>query len=293
MDQLLAKLLMRGESTLIAVAIALILAGALIGGLFLTIRPALRRIPYLWSLAILQILLTASQFGWLLLPDAAEAGLFSVAVISLFLSFALFGAALYYVSAARSKDICRETKLAWIGFAPLANLWLLCKRGQPPAEPAQRGGGDRPVINLLKIVAALAVMLCGHFIAERYLTDTEFDEDETAKLLRFFGGMQTLENAFAEEAALTRAELPIWINEVTSFVDITAEGDRLNMIYQVDQDEPEFEPDLKQDLAQMYCAPDMFEFDIARGGRLLFTYLARNGEVAREFAITRADCDAL
>lgn len=288
MDQYFARVLLIEEGELILAALALIIVGSLAASFIARPERRYSRIQYLWTLAGLNLVLSISQFGWLLTPAAASASALSLLVISMALCFLAFGAVTYFASAARSNDITDTTRMAWMGFIPIANLWLIFSKGE------ERSGTDKPsaarrfLLNPLLVTGALVVLVLGQGLGkvlEETPPPTGYND-----LAALVSKSQTLEESFANEARLSSASLPSRLDQVTVFRDITAEGDELHYHLDVEQEISGFRPDFKQSLAAEQCSPEMFEYDLNRGGTIVFNYYGPDGWVFERYRITKADC---
>lgn len=293
MDQFFASLLVN-EAAIIGIALALMIAGGIAAGLFLDIQATLRRVTYLWAVVLIGLGLTASQFLWVLTPAAADAGLLSLLAIVAFSAFAAFGAALYAASAARSRHIEGDTSLAWMAFVPLINLWLIFRSGRPDpdSEARPRSPVSRFVLDPILVLGALLVLVLGQGIDHALQDVPLYDATDSVALRTLMTQSQTLEESFATEARLTRADLPIRIDEITVLSEIEARGRTLRITYDVEREIPGFRSDFETTLAAMQCAPEMFAADLARGGTIEMVYRAPDGRIIATFEITAADCPA-
>ncbi|WP_404422621.1 hypothetical protein [Thalassospira australica] len=292
MDQLFISLLLQDEATLIGINVVLIIAGGIAAAFFLDVKITYRRVEYLWFIALSGLALTISQFLWALTPAAADAGLLSILIIVGMGSFALFGAAIYYASAARSRHICGQTSNAWLGFVPLANLWLIFKGGATSAyDPDKvRSKLSRLFPDPILVIGAIVVLALSQGIDKAVEYKGYYDPNDSEVLVSLIANAQTVEERFATEAKLSGAELPVRIDELTILSKIEAQGETLRITYDVEQDIFSFRPDFKLTLATMQCAPEMFGPDIARGGTIEMIYRAPGGRIIETYKITQSDC---
>lgn len=293
MDQILVELLLLDELQAIGLAILLIIAGGFAGSFLFTVRIRFRRVSHLWFLACINLALSISQFGWIFLPAAADAGMLSPLVIGLFAAFPIFGMALYYGSAARSNDIKGNSSSAWLGFVPFVNLWLIFKRGGDIAvSPAtQRSVTMRYIADPLLVVGALVIFAFAQGSGKLLEEIPAYQPSDSAALTSLIGNAQTLEESFAAEAAASRRDLPLRVDDITVFSDIEAQGKTLLITFDVEEEIERLNPGLKHSLTEWQCAPEMFAKDIARGGRIVLIYRGPNDRVIGEFEITQADCN--
>lgn len=293
MDQFLVSLLLLDEVAIMGIAFLLIVVGGILAAVFLTVNISLRRVSYLWFVALLGLALTISQFLWVLTPTAADAGLLSPLIIVTMGSFALFGVGLYFSSAARSRHISGDTSSAGLGFIPFVNLWLMFKAGETQtadAERKARSTASRFVFDPLLVVGALCILVLSQGISKALESTTYFDASHSQALSNLIAQSQSLEESFAAEARLSGAQLPIRIDEITVLSEIQARGGTLTITYDVEVEVSGFRPDFKETLVQLQCAPEMFGVDIARGGILELIYRGPTDRVIDTFKITQKDC---
>ena len=129
MDHFFVSPLLLDEIELFFIAYGLIILGGVIGSLIFTVRSSLRRVAYFCWFAVLYFLLIVSQMILVAMPTAADGGYLSALIIVAFSLSFVYGAALYYISTARSNHIGEGANNVWLAFVPIANLWLFFKRG--------------------------------------------------------------------------------------------------------------------------------------------------------------------
>ncbi|QFT45372.1 hypothetical protein FIU97_02175 [Roseivivax sp. THAF40] len=293
MDHFFIKLLLLEESAIIGVAILLMVVGGLLAARIFDVGVAFRRVTYLWWIAGLYLLLMLSQFGWSAVPAAADAGLLSALVIMLLGTFALFGAGIYYGSAARSNDIGGDTSRAWLGFVPFANLWLIFS-GRKDVIPsrAPRSKVARWVLDPMLVIGALFIVAFSQGV-EEVLEDTPaYDVADSQALVDLINQSQTLEESFEMEAEASGSQVPIRIDDITTLTDIRADGRTLHMRYDIAQQISGFRPGFEATLAIQFCDPEMFAADLGRGGTIAIEYYGPDGRLIQGYEITQSDCNA-
>ena len=202
MDQLLAPLLLLEEGIIVLISIGLIIVGGIAAALFVDVKIEIGRLAYLWFLALSGLALTCSQFIWILTPIAAEFGLLSILIIIGMGFFVVFGAANYYASAARSRDICGRKTKAWIGFVPVANLWLVFKEGAAAADhdDETEDPASRAVPDLIMVIGALAIIALTKYIEKSVDNIAYYDPNDSKVLIDLLSNAQSVEENFALEA---------------------------------------------------------------------------------------------
>jgi hypothetical protein len=292
MDQFFFQLLLLDEAQIKGVMLLLIVTGGLLGALIFTVRIKFRRIAYLWFVAGIGLAFTIAQLGWFLVPAAAKSGLVSTLVIALLSSVVLFGAALYFGSAARSNDIKGTTGSAWLGFVPFANLWLMCARGTGTSrvDEEERSGIAKFVVDPILVIGGLFVLGLTGIIDKALEQAPAPSASESAALSSSVAETQTLEARFASEAAASSKNLPHRIDEITVLTSIEADGHTLRMVYDVEQAVDRFLPGFKRRIADEMCGAEMFAGELQLGGRLVYLYRGPKGEIIDEFEIKQSDC---
>ncbi|MBE1294384.1 MAG: hypothetical protein GJ677_18025 [Rhodobacteraceae bacterium] len=129
MNNFFLSLVMLGPFWSFVLTVVLILFGGVLAHRFITVSASHRRITHFWRLEIICFTFCVLQIGSAYLPHAAHMGVFWVLCLLLFLTLPLFGASLYCAFSARSNNIAGDTRYAWLGFVPIAHLWLLLKPG--------------------------------------------------------------------------------------------------------------------------------------------------------------------
>lgn len=293
MDRFFVSFLLLDEGAMIALSFLLIVAGGVATAFLTKVQFPLRRVSYFCSIAALGLMLSLSQISWAMVPAAADGGFLSLIVIAGFGFFALFGAGIYYVSAARSIHITGDTGKAWMGFVPLANLWLMLKGGGShgvEAEKTSRSAVSRLALDPFLVLCGFLVLAFSQGV-DKILEDSPlFRISDSQTLTNLISEAQTLEERFATEAMMSQREMPVRADEMTVMTSVEAEGTTLRITYQVEREVEGFRPDFKQTLADMQCAPDMFGNEIAKGGTVEILYLAPSGRTIELYEITQVDC---
>lgn len=107
----------------------------------------LRRVPYFLALAGIFVVSSALSLAWLATFEAMKAGILWFLVAAVYAGIAALGYAYGVICHARSVNGYGDGNSAWMGFVPIANLFLLFK------APVQND--SKP--NLVGILVMLAV----------------------------------------------------------------------------------------------------------------------------------------
>lgn len=298
MDQFFARMMLLDEGVLLALPYALIAGGGVVGAMLMTVRSKIRRTTYLLYASLLALILSVTQVGWLLLSSAAEIGLFGVTIAGLYGVFFIGGIATYAISAARSQDVRGNTARAWLGFIPLANLWLLFSPGDDtvrgvtkPRSGLARFMGD-PLLILMGLVVFVLAQSINTVTEEAMSSEDLYD---SPALQRIMGNAitakgETVEEAFAREELQAQSTLPVQLDDITILTKVQAEGTTL-LMYHLVKDRITLKPAFHQMLADNQCQPEIFRQELTRGGRIQMTYIDPDGAVIGDYTITGSDCN--
>jgi hypothetical protein len=159
MNEFFLSVLMLDQAAFIGLGISLIIAGGFLGAWLFDVEIVLRRVSYLWFVALAGLAFAISQSIWTYPLTAMDAGfLWALALVG-FGAYVAFGMATYFGAAARSRHIDGTTDSAWMGFVPLVNLWLLFKGSNVKSDAGhERSAIARFVIDPVLVVAALFVL---------------------------------------------------------------------------------------------------------------------------------------
>jgi len=291
MDKFFVSLLLLDELALMGIALVLMICGGFFGAFFLEPKVPYRRVVYLWFIALLGLALSIAQLILIFIPAAAEAGLISPLILLVGASTFLFGAGIYYGSAARSLDISGDTSNAWYGFVPFANLWLMFKGGKAQAEDVTskpRSAFSRLVLDPILVIVAILILGTGQALDQLFEDALFYNPRDSQVLTELLLDSRSVEDNFAEEVRVSRPSLPIRVDDITVLVGLDAIGKTLRLTYDVEQDIQSFIPEFKQMLAPDQCK--MFGFNINRGGIVEMVYRGPDGGIIDTFRIMKGDC---
>lgn len=294
MDSFFVQILLLDEIALSGLGILAAIVGGVLAGIFMNVQISLRRVSYLWFIALLTLFVIITQFIWVLTPAAADAGMLSVLIITGFGMIGLFGVGMYYASAARSRHICGETSNAWMGFIPFVNLWLIFKGGRSEVSTpsgAPRSAIARYVQDPALVIGALMVFGLSQALSKAMEETTLYSTSDSAALVELITQSRSIEETFAEEARYSAAQLPVRIDEITIISDVVAQGRTLRITYDVDLEDITFRPEFADQVAAHQCAPDVFGPAIALGGVVEIVYRRSDTSIIETYTITQRDCD--
>ncbi|WGW02262.1 hypothetical protein [Tropicibacter oceani] len=290
MDRFFVQFLLLPEGAMIALAMASLVVGAVLAGVFIKVRTPMRRVSYLATLAGLSLGVAGLPYAWLAISAMAEFGLLWLVVVAVHLGVAAFGALTYLASAARSVDITGKPGKAWLGFVPLANLWLMFRAGD-------HGSNDNPpkgwmaALDPLVVLLALGAMIGAKILEAR--ADEVIDRhsgNAGPALIALVTDAQTVQQSFETEVESLQSILPIQINEDTTLVSARTSGKTLFYVYDVTGIGVELVDGLRHWLALDYCQPDMFGPALKKGGEIVFNYHQSDGILIEAITLTGADC---
>lgn len=162
------ELLFSTEYMPLLIVAALFLIGGVAGAFGFRVKASFGRDAYFCFLAGLHFAFMLLTLAWRVFLSANEVSNPSVIAAGFGASILLLGAGLYYGSAARSNGIGGGVGLAWLGFVPIANLWLIFKVGAAGRghgrQPRSRFDGARPRSGLKRFFGEPPLVFCGVFI---------------------------------------------------------------------------------------------------------------------------------
>ena len=221
------------QTTMIGIALGLMLLGGTIGLLTLKSDSRLLRSVYFFQLSAFTALFSASKAVWLLFVPAITGGYSGLILLVDLGGDVLFGLAVIAAALARSRDAYGHGRRAWLVFVPIANLFLLFtpSHDAPPT-------GQKPA-NLGAIVAGLVLAGLGRW------TSAYIDQQTAAEIVRmptdtsFVAAMRDLRiRADGIEAALDDQVVaegaPYQVEPDLLLASLTRDGQQLRYVFVLD-----------------------------------------------------------
>jgi len=288
MADLILDYLLLSEGQILAVNYGFIVLGGVLGGMFLNIRFRLRRVMYFLSLASLNVvLLLASMTVWGMLPLAADAGFLVPVGLLGFGVLVASGTVLYVISAARANDISGTSFEAFMGFIPVANLYLLFAPGQLRV----RHFAARWLLDPALVIAGLLVFSAVNTVVKMDNQRGKFSGTTTSDTLtEILADAMPVADFLAQASAEMKDALPLQVDETTRLVSLKAEGHRLTYTYKVAADIDQFHDGFEKGLAESNCRPDLLGPSLSKGAEIIHRYEREDGYVIGNFEITYTDC---
>jgi hypothetical protein len=255
LDDIALSYIMLAESGMMGVNYLLLVSGGALGWMTWRGEWRLRRVTYFLALATALLVMALSQTIWLELPAAIKSGqlpLLALAGMGIMLAG---GYLTWILAAARSRDIGGDLWTAPLAFIPLANLYLLFRKGEfYPARP--RGIGRRladGVLDVVLVIFGVLVLGAGNGVMKALEDSMESsvsrdmpEVDELAAQL----GPRAMVRLMANDL---RSQLPLRVDDVTEIVGVDAEGDALVYDYRVDADLDTLPPGFADGLTAQTC----------------------------------------
>ena len=284
METLFLNMLLIGPFWSIVLVVISVLLGGFVASRVLTVRASFRRVTFFWVCAVAFLVFSVLHIGSAFLGQAASAGLFIPLCLFLGLTFPLQGAFAYYVSAARSNHIQGDTSLAWLGFVPIANLWLLFKPGR---QDETRIFLEHGVRDGFILAAAVVPIWLGNVI------------------------MDDLNNAYAQESTLSAFEKAAPTAEDAAYYKAldynrlgkpdlyrglrlrNAEADKatLHLHYEVPSHmAANFAPESMREQALQRCSSQRNQKFLNDGGRFVIRFETPKGASLGELSLTAQTC---
>ena len=295
LDDFAVRFLQLSEEEIQLVGISIFLCGAILAGIQIKRQLALRRAPYFVFTAIIFFILTGVQFFWILILSALEGGYFWVIVIVT--QGSLFGGGYFFyrIARARSLDAYGHGRMAFLGFIPIANFWLLLTRSNP-AGAVPRMATTPLLTGKLGVFSGLVVLvattgLTVYFedllrrMTERTETLPPSYQTDVAEMVRALGVEETLSQIAAETAT------PVTVDEATTLARIEADGPMLIRTYQVRADIGGLPPGMAENIVSTICGTGVFIPLVDAGATIRETYVRTDGSLIGEVAVARGDCE--
>ena len=291
MDSFFSQFLLLSEGTITLTAYGLLILGGFICSRLVTVAYEARRVVYLWQTTGIVAVLTLSGFTWILAGAAAEAGMLSVLIIANLSIYLAAGAGFYVASAARSNDISGSTNKAWLGFVPLAVLYLLLAPTQIPAhQRIKRTWASRFIADPILVIGALIVMGLTQSVSKALEDPAFYQSAQNSALQETLTASMTIEERFAYEAKSIQDQLPKKIDEVTTLTAFESEGKTLRLSYDVNQPIAGFAPAFKASIASQHCSPDIFLSELKEGASIVSEYWGPDANLIDAITVTGDDC---
>lgn len=282
------------EGELHAIAVGVVILGAIFAGLLMRNKSELGRAPYFAFTGLAVLVASVGQFMWLNSFSAMVGGyLWGLMAAQLALTF-MIGFFFGSIAMARSRDAYGHGRYAALAFIPFANLVLLLKPGRAlestnriPTAPVFNGGMG--VLSGFVMLFA-AVTLNVYFEQEinarlaRINTDPVSQQAGVSFLIRSKG----LEATLREIASSTRT--PILIDNVTTLANIEADKAQLRRTYIVNREAFTMTNKFRDMIQNRVCAYAGFIPLLLAGASMREAYVKPDGTLIGAHIVTREVC---
>jgi hypothetical protein len=279
-DTLLTVSLAERHPALTAVVLAFF--GAWVVSVLIRVERPLPRVEYFFAVAVLWLIPTLLS---LLITGVDDGELPATPVLAASaLGAFVYGLGLYLVSAMRALDAFGRPRLGWLGLVPIANLVLHVKRGKNPAPELRFG------MNKKEFEPTFLILGCLLLVVANVLPRLTWDQG--GLLLRTSSGerlAETVSARFAQEIAQNRPQLPLRIDHLTTFVDISSDGRTMTYVYELDH-HVELGEMLIDNITGVVCPDTGYAADFELGGQLSYEYWSPGRADPQVFLITQDVC---
>lgn len=284
----------QSEDDLRLIGYGITVAGAVVAGLLNRSSAELRRAPYFAYSGLLFLIVAASQLVWFgSIPAMTGGYLWVFMLVDVVVGLAV-GYAFGVIAMARSRDAYGHGRMAALAFIPLANFWLLLTPSKNSTSP-----NSTPTIPLLSgalgVVTGFVLLFAGVALTTFIRIETErmavAAQDDPAMqeagldmMLRSSGLEDTL-----REVALG-IPTPSKVDEVTTIVQVVAEGQVLRYVYEVTSGATALPDSMRTGLIDQNCnfVPLRPLFDA--GAILVHLYQGPDGVEIGTIQVDRAAC---
>lgn len=287
MDRYFVQYFLLDEWMIAVLLVGSLGVGAVAMALLTTTTQPLRRTGFLTVYAVYRIGMLGIGYGFFLYEPAAELGLLGLLLIAIHLGAAAMGAMLYLASARRALDAFGTSKHAWMGFIAIAYLFLMLKKTKKHDE--QMGTGAQEVGKVALVTLSVFAIIAGKIGEKQLDHDIEaFAYHPGSTLVQLL--QQNMTVAQSWQAQIDNTRLPFDWDDGVTLTSLTSDGTRMSFGFEVVGEDTQLVRSLRDDLAYIYCAPDMFARELSQGGELGFAYRDSAGKLLQEFVIDDADC---
>jgi hypothetical protein len=282
------------EGDLRAIALGLVILGAIFAGLLTRSKSELARAPYFAFTALAVLVASVGQFMSLNSLSAMAGGyLWGLMAAQLSLTF-MIGFFFGTIAMARSRDAYGHGGYAALAFIPLANLVLLSKPGKvlhstnriPTAPVFSDGMGVLSGFVILFVVAALNVYFEQETNAQLARINTEPVSQQAS--VNFLIRSKGLEAALREIASGTQT--PILIDNVTTLARIEADTTQLRRIYVINREGFAMTNKFRDMIQNGICAYAGFIPLLRAGVSMREVYVKPDGTQIGAHIVTREVC---
>jgi len=232
--------------------------------------------------------------AWLATFEAMKAGILWLLVAAVFAGIATLGYAFGVLSHARSVSGYGDGNSAWMGFVPIANLFLLFKK------PEQDDGGRstiRILGNIGGVIFGLLLLALGQGITkagDQMISDMaeRAGSDPTLQSLSITAMIDTQGLKFALRQMAT--EVPSQnVNETTTLLRVEADDETLRYVYRVETNALELPASMRTALTRHNCGYEAISAVIQAGATVEHVYRRSDETELGIVTINREVCAAL
>ena len=293
MQNLLVKFILLPESAIFALSYGFIILGA-VACHYLTRAPGpMGRAPYFILFAVSLLATSFMGAGWLMVPAAAEDGYFVAYTTFLIALNPVFGFFSYLLGSARSVDINRDRKYAYMALIPILNLYLIFAAGQKNIV-RQPGALRKWLINPAMVCGGIVLLALSSLITKSVDDTQSYSSPDIYpgfnRLVLNTAGLEEMLNVFARQI-----DAPMQIDVVTRLVSVSVLADTFTYHYQLaDAANLSSLPDGFDDqVRRNICGPDVMGDVIDLGAIIVHDYVSTSGSPIDRIITNLSECRRL
>lgn len=290
LEEFATNYVIQGPLAMAGYMICLMPIGGLASAFYRKSDSTLARAPYLFCFGSAYLLLSLAQLPWGKTPQAINAGLAWVLMLTSILGNLAFGFVMGRLAAARSRDAYGHSKAAVLAFIPLLNIWLYFVRS--------RGGTAAPksmwlMRGFVGVLVGFLFLGLGNYVVKEAMTQRvrsfiHGDGVAPELLARFLINKAGLEQTLAFYA--NSVPLPMKVDMVTTLTGLKVHGATMETTYRVGSLWGTMFGVPKDDVTNNLCKSPLYPPLLRAGATLKVIYNDPDGHELANWALTAQDC---
>lgn len=281
------------EDSLRLIHYGIIVAGALVAGMFHKGTVGLRRAPYFAYSGLLFFIAAASQLVWFgSIPAMTGGFLWVLMLVDVVVGLGV-GYAFGIIAMARSRDAYGHARMAVLAFIPIANFWLLFTPSKNEVSVTRA-----PTIPLLTGALGVLTGFVLHFagVAVAAFINVEMNrvvaeaENDPAML---HAGIEMMLRGHGLEETLRQVAAGVpsqRVDETTTLLRASGDGTTLRYVYEVSTNPKALPMSMRIGLVQHNCKFELLRPVIEAGATIEHSYQRTDGAEIGVVTVTRDIC---
>lgn len=277
------------------IAILTMVLGSLVYYLTRNAFPTVSRLAYLCWLAVLMPLSSLEVLIWVYAPEAAANKLLPAMIIGELVFFVLLGYGFGPLLAGRSNDAFGTARWWWLGYVPLVNLVLFYRASREARQAGRRRlwiGGVGCLIAGMTIYAVIGQMqrISLGFVAAAAAKAGATDLSYGMSMIRGSLDVRSLSDTLSR--TISQVRTPLQIDEVTTLVKVSSQGDVLRYDYDLTAKIEELPPAIVSRITTGFCHGSLTVL-IEAGATIRAVYRNSDGNTIADLSVHTDACNAL